>query len=924
MRVDWNVTLGVVLCFATGGFAQGHGQSVESTTDPVPVALAGDAAPQVPSRIVERVDEMRVAHLHGNTHPLARGEFDQGKVDPQLPMERMILVLKRSPEQEAALEAFMARQLDPSSPDFHHWLTPEELGRTYGPSDSDISSITSWLQNDGFSVEKVANGRTFIEFSGTAQQVEKAFHTEIHRYNAIGEEHIANNSDPSIPEALSPVVLGVLSLHNFFTKPLHRYAGSSHLESNSGKWVPDDPESVLKPAFGISYSGTTLEWVAPYDFATIYNVLPLWNAGIDGTGQTIAIAGRSNITLSDVATFRSAFGLPANPPTVIVNGPDPGETSTDERLENTVDVEWSGAVAKGATIKLVTTKSTSTTDGAIQSALYIIDNNVAPIMSFSYGACELALGTAGNAAINTMWQEGAAAGITIFVAAGDQGAAGCDGGQTAPYRAQYGLAVSGTSSTPYNVAVGGTDFQWVNLSGSYWSGTNNPTNLSSALGYIPEIPWNATCTSDTILSLTGFTAAGYDAEKACNYLWNAAKHGSTTDTFLLNAVGGPGGKSACTTPSSTTVASCSGGYSKPAWQTGTGVPADSKRDVPDVSLFASNGVLSSAYAFCDSDPAIGPCTYSNSSNAAAQGIGGTSVSSPAMAGIMALVLQKVGSSAQGLANPMLYQLASTENWSSCNSNTVTNGNTCVFYDTTSDNNKVPCKAGSPNCTVNTSGDAVGILSGYVSTTGYDLATGLGSVNAYNLVNAWYTASTAPATMTSPAPGGTLTGASTTFTWTAGPSGTTAYFLWIGSAPGAYDIGNIGTHSTSATVTLPTNGATIYVRLWTQLNGSTYLYNDYTYTEFTQTRATMTSPTPGSTLTGASTTFTWTAGSSGTTGYFLWIGTAPGAYDIGNIGTPSTSATVTLPTNGATIYVRLWTQLNGSTYLYNDYVYTEAP
>ena len=580
----------------------------------------------------------------------------------------------------------------------------------------------------------MANGRTFIEFSGTARLVQEAFHTEIHRYNVRGEEHIANTSDPGIPEALSPVVEGVLSLHNFFTKPMHRELGSFHRDAKTGKWEPENPDLLLKPMFGVNVSGSQFELVSPYDFATIYNALPLWNAGIDGTGQTIAIAGRSDINLSDVATFRSAFGLPANTPTVIVNGPDPGEPSEGDRVENTVDVEWAGAVAKGATIKFVTTKSTMTTDGALASALYIIDNNIAPIMSFSYGECELGLGTAGNAAINSMWQEGAAAGITEFVASGDQGAAACDGGHAAPYLSQYGLAVSGTASTPYNVAVGGTDFRWPNLAGSYWGSANNPSTLSSALGYIPEVPWNGTCTSDDVLLLLGFTGAGYDAAQTCNRIWLINQSGFPLYATLLNAEGGTGGASACTTPSANTVASCSGGYVKPTWQTGSGVPEDGKRDVPDVSLFASAGTLNSAYVFCDTE--LGACDYTSSTNAIGQGIGGTSVSSPAMAGIMALVLQKIGGAPQGLANPVFYQLAAQENLASCNSNTVTGGNNCVFYDTTSDNNKVPCLSGSPNCIIETAGDAVGVLSSYSTTTGYDLATGLGSVNVNNLVNAW--------------------------------------------------------------------------------------------------------------------------------------------------------------------------------------------
>ena len=729
MRIK-NLTLCVCFSVVTSACPPVLGQTDRGLADAPSFEEVSPAQPQITTRL----DETKRLPLKGNTHPDARSEFDKGLVDPQLPMKRMILVLKRSPAQEAALEAFMARQLDPKSPDFHRWLRPEEFGEIYGPSDADISAVTNWLQNYGFSMDKVANGRTFIEFSGTAGLVQKAFHTEIHHYTINGEKHIANNSDPSIPEALSSVVEGVLSLHNFFSKPLHRNLGSFHRAGKSGGWEPDDPAILLKPMFGVT-SGATYELVSPYDFATIYNVLPLWSAGIDGTGQTIAIAGRSDIDLSDVATFRSSFGLPANPPTVIVNGPDPGVPSLDDKLENTLDVEWSGGVAKGATIEFITTASTMSTDGAVSSALYIVDNNTAPIMSFSYGECELDLGTAGNTAINNMWQQGAAEGITEFVASGDQGAAACDGGRASPYLPQEGLAVSGTSSTPYNVAVGGTDFQWPNLSGTYWSSTNNSTNLSSALSYIPEVPWNGTCASDDIRQALGFTSAGYTAESLCNELWTIHLLGYDLDAQLLNATGGTGGMSSCTTPLSNTVASCSGGYAKPSWQTATGVPADGKRDVPDVSLFASAGELYSAYSICDSD--LGPCNYSVTADALGQAVGGTSVSSPAMAGVMAMVLQKIGGAAQGLANPVFYQLASQENLSGCNSGTITNnGNSCIFYDITTDNIRVPCATGSPNCITGTPGDAVGILSSYDALTGYDLATGLGSVNAANLVNSW--------------------------------------------------------------------------------------------------------------------------------------------------------------------------------------------
>jgi hypothetical protein len=724
-------------------------------------------------QVVAPVNEGRLIRLPGNTHPNAKREFDRGLVDPQLPMNRMVLVLKRSPQQEAALESFMARQLDPKSPDFHHWLTPEQFGSQYGPSDSDIRLVTGWLQNHGFSIAKVGNGRVFIEFSGTAAQVQQAFHTEIHRYVVNGEEHIANNSDPQIPEALSPVVVGIESLHNFFAQPLHKDLGTFRFNRKTRKWMPQDDSVINKPLFTITAGGGPYELVAPYDFATIYNVAPLWNAGIDGTGQTIAIAGRSDISLTDVATFRSAFGLPANTPNVIVNGTDPGIPTADDKSENTLDVEWSGAVAKGATIDFVTSASTATADGANLSATYIIDNKTAPIMSFSYGACELAKGSAGNAATNALWQQGAAEGITIFVASGDQGSAACDGGQQAPYAAENGLAVSGSSSTPYDVAVGGTDLNWANNSGaSYWN-SSNASNFSSALSYMPEVPWNDTCVSDAVDELIGATQAGYDEEGTCQALLNL-----DIDIGLVNVAGGTGGVSACTTPSSNTPQSCAGGYAKPTWQTGTGVPSDGKRDVPDLSLFASNGALETAYVICDSQ--TNPCTFTNDDDAYAQGVGGTSVASPAMAGIMALVNQKMGTP-QGNANVGFYALAALDNRSSCNSNSVASGNSCNFYDITSDNNAVPCGAGSPNCTVNNAGDEVGVINGYTAGTGYDLATGLGSVNAQNLVGNWHlvaSSSSNPPSVTTGA-AGSIAATTASLSGTANPNGldTQGYFQY---------------------------------------------------------------------------------------------------------------------------------------------------
>jgi hypothetical protein len=188
----------------------------------------------------------------------------------------------------------------------------------------------------------------------------------------------------------------------------------------------------------------------------------------------------------------------------------------------------------------------------------------------------------------------------------------------------------------------------------------------------------------------------------------------------------------------------------------------------------------------------------------------------------------------------------------------------------------------------------------------------------------YTEFAQPATMTSPSNGGTLTSAATTFTWNAALGSVTGYGLNVGTSPGGANLVNIYPLSgTSVTVTLPTNGTLIYVRLWTVFNGTTYFYNDYTYTEFAQSVSAIIGPVPGSTLTSAATTFTWNAALGSVTGYYLNVGTSPGGADLVNIGPLSgTSATVALPTNGTTIYVRLWTIFNGTSYFYNDYTYTE--
>ncbi|HUH63946.1 MAG TPA: choice-of-anchor D domain-containing protein [Terracidiphilus sp.] len=706
-----------------------------------------ESIPQPGSRIVEPIDESRLVTLHGNVHPLARPQYDRGMVDSQLMLERMQLVLRRSPEQEAALEKRLADLYDPKSPLFHHWLTPEEFGRLYGPSDADIARVTSWLENHGFTIYLVTKGRTDIEFSGTADQVRQAFHTEIHRYLVRGEEHIANSADPQIPAALAPVIYGVASLHNFFPQSqaiLGRYVKRNR---KTGKITPlESIPSRPSPQYGFTDQyGDAEEDITPADFATIYNLNPLWKAGTNGKGVKIAISAVTDIYQQDINVFRSDFGLPATTVQVIHNGADPG-VDKNSLPENTLDTQWSGAAAPGATLVLVVSGSTKTAFGGDLSNSYIVNHpSIASVTSASYGLCEPGLGNAGNKLENDTAQQGAAVGISMFVSSGDQGSTGCDSSDTpAPNPAQYGLQVNGWASTPWITGVGGTDFAWQSgaaLEGkaldptNYWNSTNTSTG-GSAKGYMPEIPWNSTCASkflfDNLFS-PSYSAASIEA--VCN----------DTGDFgdFLKITGGSGGKSSCKTINGSTLADCAGGYAKPSWQKGL-TPGDAVRDVPDVSLFASggypDGVQGSAYLLCvTSNSPNDNCTtdYGDPDSIIYQEVGGTSVSSPAMAGIMALVVQKTGSN-QGLANPVLYQLAGKENFANCDSDSgkVTNSGACIFNDITYGNNVQPCTAGTPNCNVNSQGDQYGIVSGYNSAKGYDYTTGLGSVNAYNLVHAW--------------------------------------------------------------------------------------------------------------------------------------------------------------------------------------------
>ncbi|MGA2277419.1 MAG: choice-of-anchor D domain-containing protein [Terracidiphilus sp.] len=773
-------------------------------------------------RIVNRVDNSELTTVRGTTHPAVRSAIDNGRLAPREAMTDLILVLKRSEAQQAALESFNAQQYDPTSPEYHHWLTPAEFGANYGISESDLETVTNWLQSQGFSIEEIPPSRSSIRFSGNVAQVENAFHTEMHSITSGGVAHIANVSDISIPTALAPVVVGVKSLHNFFAKPQHHALSPSGQSALSGPALangqaasvnlPNRLEGTAVDAAGLGsvhpgYTpGNGYQLLVPYDMATIYNYKSLWTAPapINGTGQTIALAGTSNIVLSDVATFRAATGLPANVPRVIVTNTDPGTTNLlDDRFENTLDVEWSGAAAPGASIVLVTSSQTSqTTDALYASESYIINNNVAKIMSVSYGECELGMGTAGNQEYASLWQQAYTQGIAVFVSSGDSIAAVCDDGDynpSADYAAEFGLSVSGMTSTPYNVSVGGTDF---NSSSANWSGANNSVNMSNATGYIPEVPWDDTVTNPIVISsFNSQLGVNYSAEQWANYLLKNDGIGSGLYEEVIPPVGGSGGVSNCTTSNGSTPSSCSGGYAKPSWQTGvTGILSTDKRTVPDVSLFASNGFLGVTYLICDTQPpgysSPIPCSYP--AYAMDMAVGGTSVSSPIMAGIMALINQKAGSS-QGNPNAVLYGLAAKQTYSNCSAETTANSSSCYFNDINSGTIAPICYGGTTNCTPQTAGDVLGVMPGYAATAGYDKATGLGSLNVANVVNGW------PGVSTSPAPIATLSANSLTFSSTAVSSSSAAQTVTLtNSGSASMTVTGVSITGTNATSFSQTN------------------------------------------------------------------------------------------------------------------------
>lgn len=585
------------------------------------IALAGAAFCAPPDRIVEPIDPSRVVVLHGNRSPRALAQDDRGPLHVSERISGVNMLLKSSPTQAAALEKLLEEQRDPASPSYHRWLTPEQYADRFGLSHADFDKVVSWLRAQGFSVDYKSRARNWVGFSGTAGQIRAALRTEIHRYQAEDRTHYANAEDPAIPAALAPVVAVIHGLDDFL------------LDTGRGK---------LRPQFTGSNGSHAL---TPNDLAAIYNINPLYQAGITGAGQSIAVVGQTNIVMSDIEGFRNLAGLSANDPQmVLVPGyPDPG--ITNDQGEANLDLEYAGGIAPDANLLYVYAPNVMV---AVQ---YAVDQALAPVISMSYGGCEpkITATPATAAALRAIAQQANSEGITWVASSGDTGAAACQR-QGVDLAGVSGTAVNMPASIPEVTGVGGSEFN--EGGGRYWSSTND-SGKGSALSYIPEMAWNDTAQNGTLAS-------------------------------------GGGGASMF--------------FSKPAWQTGPGVPDDGARDVPDVSFSAS----------WDHDP------YALVVNGQVMLNGGTSAACPVFAGILALLNQRLVASGVlttpglGNINPALYSLAQSTN--------------NIFHDIVDGDNVVPCAAGTPDCDTGSYGFAAG--------PGYDQATGLGSLDVGKLADQW--------------------------------------------------------------------------------------------------------------------------------------------------------------------------------------------
>jgi subtilase family serine protease len=658
-------------------------------------------------RLSGQLNAGQVVKLRGNVHGLAKAQFDEGPADPAKLMSGVSLVFKPSASQQADLTKLLAQLQDRSSPTYHRWLTTAQFADRFGMTKNDISKVTAWLQSQGFKVTRTANSRNQIFFQGTVAQIQSAFHTEIHNYRVNGELHFANMTEPSVPAALSGMTIGLGNLHNFQPKA----------------------RAKVRPNFTSHISGS--HFLTPGDFVTIYDLQGLYDAGMDGTGQTIAVTGQSSINTADIDNFRNAAGLgPKDLTQVQVPGTGTPTFCSGDEGESDLDVEWTGGIAKNASITFVYTgllsgeSCSSRSFGAFDSLQYAVDNNIAAFISNSYGNCEANLGNANLAIIQGWAQQANIQGQTIVSASGDSGAADCDFQVTS---AVGGFAIDVPAAIPEVTGAGGTEFIG-DVSGvvtgndaggtTYWSGTTGGIDtLSSALSYIPETSWND--------SIADIGAGG-----------TISASGGGTSTF----------------------------FAKPTWQTGTGVPPDAFRHVPDVAF--SSSADHDGYLFCTEDgggtiiATCGSGFRNSSTDTGLAVVGGTSAAAPTLTATLALINQYLGNlppGGLGNVNPQLYQFAASAPGD--------------FHDITTGNNVVPCTPGSTDCP-----SVAPFQFGFTAGTGYDQVTGLGSIKAFDLATTWL-ASLTPTTTAVVASATTINvGDSITLTATVVPAATASGYV----------------------------------------------------------------------------------------------------------------------------------------------------
>jgi len=624
------------------------------------VTVAGFVGAQAPRpRILSEINNSEQVALKGSQHPQAQPESDAGRVPADNRLSGITMYFNRTAAQQADLDALLESQQNPASPLYHQWLTPDEFAARFGMAQSDLDKVQNWLLQQGFAIDSVSRSRNAIRFSGTVGQVESAFGTQMHFFAAGGIKHFAPSTELSIPASIAATVATVRNLSDFRPRPQHVV-----------------PRAAFTSQFTSGSSGNV--FFAPGDIATTYDVKPLYSGGVDGTGQTIVIAGQSAVSVSDVENFQAAAGLTMKDPLlVLMPGTGASTTSTGDHGESDLDLEWSSAMAPGANIVFVYTGS-NTAFGVYDSIQYAVDEKIGQIISLSYASCETELTATDLTSLENMFSQAAAQGQTVISASGDQGSTACSGDTHLSATQQMAVVVNYPASSAYVTGMGGTEISSADstsTNSTYWIASTGLDVLSSAKTYIPEVVWN-----------------------------------DDSSQFGLSASGGG---------VSTLV-------SRPSWQTGvTGIASGSFRLVPDISLYSSPGLP--GFLYCTSDTSNWNTTSAPVQTASCNSgfrdlttgqltvAGGTSFGTPIFAGMLALINQKAGYvTGQGLVNTTLYKLAA-------------NGATyaSAFHDVTSGNNN--CTAGTTYCASTT---------GFSAGTGYDEATGLGSIDLNNLATAW--------------------------------------------------------------------------------------------------------------------------------------------------------------------------------------------